>query len=117
MTKSRTKSNQKLIKNKNKQITIRIANLVKFEPSINGINIEATHIAIRNNVIDGYRNAINVSHDGNGTVSGIVDIYHNTFHWRPVTAYSGDFGRLVGRSVGGWAGWFVAQLIRLAVCW
>ncbi|HCX24642.1 MAG TPA: hypothetical protein DHN29_22190 [Cytophagales bacterium] len=67
----------------------------EFEPSINGINIEATHIAIRNNVIDGYRNAINVSHDGNGTVSGIVDIYHNTFHWRPVTAYSGDFGRLV----------------------
>ena len=67
----------------------------EFEPSINAINIEATHIAIRNNVIDGYRNAINVSHDDNGTVSGIVDIYHNTFHWRPVTVYSGDFGRLV----------------------
>jgi len=66
-----------------------------FPPTINGINIEATNIAIRNNIIDGYRNAIFVGHDDNGVVSGRVDIYHNTAHWRPVTTISGTSGRLV----------------------
>ncbi len=67
----------------------------KFEPSIHGINIEATHIAVRNNIIDGYRNAINISHDYNGVVSGTVDVYNNTVHWRPVTEQSGNSGRVV----------------------
>lgn len=66
-----------------------------FEPTINGINIEATRIAIRNNIIDGYRNAIFVGHDYNGVVSGWVDVYHNTIHWRPVTEYSSTSGKIV----------------------
>jgi hypothetical protein len=66
-----------------------------FEPTINGINIEATRVAIRNNVIDGYYNAIFIGHDYNGVESGKVDVYHNTIHWRPVTAFSGTSGRIV----------------------
>ncbi|RZS99543.1 T9SS type A sorting domain-containing protein [Aquimarina brevivitae] len=66
-----------------------------FEPSNNGINIEATHIGIRNNVIDGYRNAIFVGNDGNGVLSGLVDIHHNTVNWRPVSPQSGTSGRAV----------------------
>lgn len=66
-----------------------------FGPTINGINIEATHIAIRNNIIDGYRNAIFVGHDDNGVESGMVDVYHNTINWRPVTEVSGNSGRIV----------------------
>ena len=63
--------------------------------SINGINIEATNIAIRNNVIDGYRNAIFIGHDYNGVVSGLVDVYHNTVNWRPVSLQSDTAGRIV----------------------
>lgn len=66
-----------------------------WENSNNGINIEATNIAVRNNVIDGYRNAINISHDYNGVVSGTVDVYHNTINWRPVSPQSQTLGRLV----------------------
>lgn len=66
-----------------------------FGPTINGINIEATHISIRNNIIDGYYNAIFIGHDDNGVVSGMVDVYHNTVHWRPVTDFSGTSGRIV----------------------
>lgn len=67
----------------------------QFEPTINAINIEATQVAVRNNVIDGYRNAIFVGHDYNGVVSGLVDVYHNTIHWRQVTDNSGTSGRIV----------------------
>lgn len=66
-----------------------------WENSINGINIEATNIAIRNNVIDGYRNAIFIGHDYNGVVSGFVDVYHNTVNWRPVSTESNNAGRIV----------------------
>lgn len=66
-----------------------------WENSINGINIEATNIAIRNNVIDGYQNGIGVQHDFNGVLSGWVDVYHNTYNWRPVSPSSGSSGRLV----------------------
>lgn len=66
-----------------------------WENSNNGINIEATNIAIRNNVIDGYRNAIFVGHDYNGVVSGMVDIHHNTVNWRPVSPQSNTAGRIV----------------------
>ncbi|MEM9338626.1 MAG: T9SS type A sorting domain-containing protein [Bacteroidota bacterium] len=66
-----------------------------FPPSTNGINIEATNIAVRNNVIDGYNTAIFVGHDYNGVVSGDVDVYHNTAHWRPVTGFSSSVGRVV----------------------
>ena len=65
-----------------------------WENSFNGISIEATNVAIRNNVVDGYRNAINVSHDFNGVVSGWVDIYHNTVNWRPISPISFDGGRI-----------------------
>ena len=72
------------------------------ENSINGINIEATNISVRNNVIDGYRNAINVSHDYNGVVSGQVDVYHNTVNWRSVSPQSNNGGRIVNvRDVSG----------------
>ncbi|MEM6265474.1 MAG: T9SS type A sorting domain-containing protein [Bacteroidota bacterium] len=66
-----------------------------WENSNNGINVEATNIAIRNNVIDGYRNAIFVGHDFNGVVSGMVDVYHNTANWRAVSSQSGTGGRMV----------------------
>ncbi len=66
-----------------------------WENSINGINIEATNIAIRNNVIDGYRNAIFIGHDYNGVVSGFVDVYHNTANWREVSPQSNTAGRIV----------------------
>ncbi|WP_103069162.1 T9SS type A sorting domain-containing protein [Aquimarina sediminis] len=66
-----------------------------FGPSSNGINIEATNIAIRNNVIDGYRNAVFVGNDGNGVLSGDVDMFHNTINWRPVSPESGTSGRIV----------------------
>lgn len=63
-----------------------------WENSINGINIEATNIAVRNNVIDGYRNAVNVAHDYNGVISGWVDVYHNTVNWRSISVQSGTSG-------------------------
>lgn len=66
-----------------------------WENSANGINIEATNIAIRNNVIDGYLNGIGILHDFNGVVSGWVDVYHNTYNWRPVSPSSSSGGRLV----------------------
>ena len=66
-----------------------------WENSINGINIEATNVAARNNVIDGYRNAVNVSHDYNGVVSGWVDVYHNTMNWRAVSPQSNTGGYIV----------------------
>ncbi len=66
-----------------------------FPPSANAINIEATRVAIRNNVIDGYHNAVFVGHDYNGVVSGDVDVYNNTIHWRQVTGFSLNTGRIV----------------------
>ncbi|WP_027394578.1 T9SS type A sorting domain-containing protein [Aquimarina latercula] len=66
-----------------------------FGPTINGINIEATNVTIRNNVIDGYRNAVFIGNDGNGVLSGEVDVFHNTVNWRPVTPESGTSGRIV----------------------
>ncbi|WP_339917965.1 T9SS type A sorting domain-containing protein [Yeosuana marina] len=70
-------------------------NIPPWENTINGINIEATNIVIRNNVIDGYQNAVFIGHDYNGVVSGLVDVYHNTANWRPVSPQSGTEGRIV----------------------
>jgi len=66
-----------------------------WENSINGINIEATNIAIRNNVIDGYRNAIFVGRDSYDVDSGWVDVFHNTVNWRAVSPQSNTTGRIV----------------------
>lgn len=66
-----------------------------FEQTSNGIVIEATRVAVRNNVIDGYSRAINVRIQNIGVQAGLVDIYHNTANWRSVSPGSGTVGRLV----------------------
>ncbi|CAM1372948.1 T9SS type A sorting domain-containing protein [Tenacibaculum xiamenense] len=66
-----------------------------FQNAFSAINIEATQVAIRNNIIDGHTNAVRVHNDGNGVVSGDVTVYHNTFNWRPSADLSATLGRLV----------------------
>ncbi|MGG8495838.1 T9SS type A sorting domain-containing protein [Tenacibaculum sp. TC6] len=66
----------------------------QYENAFSAINIEATEVAIRNNVIDGHTNAVRIHNDGNGVLSGNVSIYHNTFNWRPLPELATTSGNL-----------------------
>jgi len=64
------------------------------EPDNNGLNIEANRVAVRNNVIDGYTNAINVGSDRVEVIAENVAIYHNTVNWREVSPQSLPNGKI-----------------------
>ena len=66
-----------------------------FDPTPNGIVIEATRVAVRNNIIDGYSRAVNVRTQNVQVDAGHVDIYNNTAHWRSVSPVSGTGGIMV----------------------
>ena len=66
-----------------------------FEPTPNGIVVEATRVAVRNNIIDGYARAVNVRTQNVQVDAGNVDIYNNTANWRSVSPVSGTGGIMV----------------------
>jgi hypothetical protein len=64
-------------------------------PTIRGINLQAQRVVVRNNVIDGYQRAIELSRANATVPTEDIAVYHNTINWRPVSSGSGSGGTLI----------------------
>lgn len=60
--------------------------------SLSAIDILATEVVVRNNVMDGMSRGITSNAENVELAPRDIDIYHNTMHWRPVADNSGSSG-------------------------
>ncbi|MDW3208329.1 MAG: choice-of-anchor Q domain-containing protein [Reichenbachiella sp.] len=68
---------------------------VNYPPPISAINVLATEVVVRNNVIDGMRRGVTISLENPAVIPGDIDIYNNTMNWRNVMEASGTIGTMM----------------------